>query len=123
MGKVTWDSGTLEKRLKRMPPRIDQLIDGVIDRNAVQATQDLKQNAPWHDDTGLARASIAAVSFHRPTGEYKRQHTIIMAHGVHYGIWLEIANSGKYQVIMPTVRSTSDNVMRDMDHLFRKLNE
>lgn len=122
MGKVTWDSGTLRARLRELPPRLDNLIDVVIDRNAVQATQDLKQNAPWHDDTGLARASIAAVSFHQPTGEFSRRHTIIMAHGVHYGIWLEIANSGKYQVIMPTVRSTSHNVMGDMDHLFRKLN-
>ena len=105
-----------------MPPKIDQLIDGVIDRASVQATQDLKQNAPWHDDTGLARASIMAVSYHTPSGQTNRKHTIVMAHGVHYGIWLEIANSGKYQVIMPTVRATSKNIMKDFDHLFRKLN-
>jgi len=40
---------------------------------------------------------------------------------MHYGIWLEVANSGDYQVILPSVRKIGEDMMRQLDGLFGRL--
>ena len=59
----------------------------------------MRSNAPWNDVTGNARSGL--------TGEVEagsKGATVYYFHQVPYGIWLEIANSGKYQIILPTVQ-------------------
>jgi hypothetical protein len=56
-----------------------------------------KQNRPWQDRTGNARASIAGVS--KLDGDILSVTILI---GVYYGIFLELANAGKYRIILPT---------------------
>lgn len=113
---VEWDAGRIEHRIKRIPQRLDTLIGITVANAAAKGNEYLKEDAPWSDRTGMARASISATYHHE-----KSKHTILFAHGVSYGIWLEVANSGRYQVIMPTVRKTSHSLMRDFEHLMRKM--
>ena len=75
-------------------------------RRAFEASQitamnleDHSQNvAPWHDRTTIARTSIYAYATFTPTD-------IIIYHGiqVHYGVYLELSNGGKYRVIAPSI--------------------
>jgi hypothetical protein len=65
---------------------------------APRAESYLKSTAPWTDRTGAARNGLTA----RPESGGK-EYKIILAHGVDYGIWLEVAHSGAYAVIIPAI--------------------
>lgn len=71
-----------------------------------------KANAPWQDRTGAARARLSAtVEESGPIG------TITLSHGVPYGIWLEIANGGRYSIIAPTIDVFGPRVMRSLQNM------
>lgn len=57
-----------------------------------------KSHAPWTDRTGHARQSL-----HGGVDERGDQQVLYLSHGVEYGIWLELAHSGKYAIVRPTV--------------------
>lgn len=57
-------------------------------------------NRPWKDRTGRAKQSLTA-TVEEDEG-YKLR--IKLAHGVDYGIYLELANEKKYAIIAPTIR-------------------
>jgi hypothetical protein len=71
-----------------------------------------KANAPWTDRTGDARERLhATVEETGPIG------TIVLAHGVEYGVWLEIANGGRYSIIPQTVDVFGPRVMRSLQNM------
>ena len=71
-----------------------------------------KENAPWTDRTGDARERLhATVEETGPIG------TIVLAHGVDYGLWLEIANGGRFSAIAPAIDIFGPIIMRDLQNL------
>lgn len=71
-----------------------------------------KANAPWTDRTTDAREFLAAtVDENGPIG------TIVLAHGVPYGLWLEIAHQGKYAIIAPAIDYWAPIVFRDLQRM------
>jgi len=71
-----------------------------------------KTNAPWQDRTGDARETLhATVEETGPIG------TIVLAHGVDYGLWLEIANGGKYSIIPETIDVFGPQIMRTLQNM------
>lgn len=71
-----------------------------------------KANAPWTDRTGDARERLhATVEETGPIG------TIVLSHGVPYGLWLEIANGGRYAIIAPTIDVFGPRVMRSLQNM------
>lgn len=44
---------------------------------------------------------------------------IVLAHAVSYGIWLEVANSSRYEIIKPALNSQGDAVMRSVANVFQ----
>lgn len=90
-----------------------QLNDKIIDA-AVEGETYMKEHAPWRDDTGnrkdrspgAARAGLFTV----PDIE-GRTKEILFSHSVDYGIWLETKNSGKYEIIMPSVKHIGEQLM------------
>lgn len=71
-----------------------------------------KQNAPWQDRTGDARERLhATVEETGPIG------TIVLAHGVDYGLWLEIRHAGVYSVIAPAIDYWAPIVFRDLQRI------
>ncbi len=63
---------------------------------AIQA--DMKANAPWTDRTGQARAGLSARAQVTAT-----EGVITLSHGADHGIWLEIANQGRFAIVGPTL--------------------
>lgn len=64
----------------------------------VEAESQARLRAPWKDITSQARASITQnvdVDENRARG--------ILAIGAEYGVWLELANGGKYKILRPTL--------------------
>jgi len=114
--KFTWDSGQLSRRLKQLPPEVDRAVRVVAGFQATRAEAHMKTTAPWTDRTGAARSGLFTLTRFTP-----HQYLIILAHSMHYGIWLEVANSGDYQVILPSVRKIGEDMMRQLDGLFGRL--
>jgi hypothetical protein len=119
MAKVTfeYDAQEIRTNIRNLDRRMESAIDATMDYEAAWATGQLKMRAPWTDRTGAARTGLLAVANKLGPGA----HEIIMAYSVHYGIWLEIANSGKYAVIGPFMPILGRQVMHDLEHLIDRL--
>lgn len=119
MAKVTidYDAQTLRTNVRNFDRRLEHKIDAVMDYNAAYATVQLKVRAPWTDRTGAARSGLLAVADKLGPGA----HQLIMSYSVYYGIWLEVANSGKYAAIGPFMPVIGRKIMHDLDHLIDRL--
>jgi hypothetical protein len=118
MAKISFsfNDGELVRSVAALEAKIKGAVDIAVDYHALKGMGYLKTDAPWTDRTGAARGGLHTVSF---SGGSK--HTIIFAHAVHYGIWLEVKFSGRDEVIMPTVRKTGRELMQSLDGLMGRL--
>lgn len=114
--KFAYDGGDLHKNLSGLEGKINRRVDVITDRNAAFGQTWARANAPWTDRTSVARTGL----FTFPTNS-GGHHEILVSHSAEYGIWLEIANSGKYQIILPTVRTTGEHFMADLRRLLSSL--
>lgn len=57
-----------------------------------------KQNARWTDRTGNARNGLKGQAI---VG--RREVAITLSHSMDYGVWLELANSGRNAILGPTM--------------------
>lgn len=64
-----------------------------------------KQNAPWTDRTGAARAGLGVEVSHS-FGEV----VLSLYHTVDYGLWLEVIQNGRFATIMPTLEHYAPQV-------------
>jgi hypothetical protein len=71
-----------------------------------------KSHAPWTDRTGDARERLhATVEETGPIG------TIVLAHGVEYGLWLEVANGGRFSIIPETIDVHGPRLMQTLQRM------
>ena len=75
-----------------------------------------KENRPWTDRTGDARKRLTGYVTTTSKG-----YRINLAHGVDYGIWLELAMEKRFAILEPTIRLEGPEVIRGMKNLFDKL--
>lgn len=109
---VVYEAATLEQALDDFDKDLDLKIGIIFDMNAALAVGWMKGNAPWTDDTGAARSGLTAVA---SDGEGKFAHEMLLSYSVSYGIWLEVANSGRFQILGPAQRIFADKIMKDMN--------
>ena len=114
--RVSYDDKKLRRNLKNFDSNLSRSLAIVTDRRAAITEGELKQRAPWTDDTGAARAGLMAIPNHGP-GFIE----ILMTYSVDYGIWLEIANNRKYAVIGPMMRIAGDALMKDLQNLIEHM--
>ena len=114
--KFRYRDGELKRNIKNLERKVDMAVRMIVDVNASRGEGRMKEQAPWTDRTGAARAGLHTATSHSPS-----KHTILFSHTMEYGIWLEVKNSGEYEIIMPTVRSQGKKLMEDLNHLFRRL--
>lgn len=112
---VEWDDQALRRRIERTPQRIDAALAAIINRHSPLAETWMKQHAPWTDRTGNARQGLHAT----PVRQRYEFYMIVLAHAVSYGIWLEVANSSRYEIIKPALNSQGDAVMRSVANVFQ----
>lgn len=73
----------------------------------------MKANAVWDDQTGNARQSLWA-----DVKQLTNQTILWFGHGMEYGIWLEIANSGRYSVLSPALDHFGPLIFKDLQAIF-----
>lgn len=92
---------------------IERGIYAIAQRWAPEIESYMKSNAPWTDRTGNARQALYT-AVHQTVGVMVE---IILAHGVSYGIWLEIRHGGAYAIINPSIDYFSVRIWQDVVRL------
>lgn len=91
---------------------IDAAIGLLAQSYAPQIEAWMKQNAIWTDRTGNARQTLAS-----EVEEMVNQVTIAFGHGVAYGKWLELANSGRYAIVSPALDYFAPKIWADVKRI------
>lgn len=121
MAKVTmtWPGKglkTLQSNIIQVDSQTARFIGGQFEYAKADAQNYMREEAPWTDRSGNARAGLHA-KVNYPEGAVE----MILAHSMWYGIFLEVANSGKYQIIGPTVLYIGDLLMQRIGSMFELL--
>lgn len=75
----------------------------------------MKANRPWTDRTGMAKQTLTVrVSQQSPT-----RLRITCAHGVDYGIWLELAHEKNYAIVAPTIREEAPKLVERLGSIMQ----
>lgn len=115
--QLDYDKSTLKKNLDEMSVKLGAVVLMYASTKASELQGKMKLNRPWTDRTGMAKALLTA-KVSQPSKQVVR---ITLAHGVEYGIWLELAHEKNYAIIAPTVREEGPRIVQDMDNLMSKL--
>lgn len=103
---ITWYSDTLTPGLMGFQVVMEEALEEIMEQAAKEVEDYAKTNAPWSDRTGDARHGLEA-SF----ANEGNLLAITLYHTVDYGIWLEVAHSGNWAIILPTIEHMGPIVM------------
>lgn len=115
--QLDYNKSTLKKNLDKMPVKLGAVVLMYASTKASELQAKMKLNRPWTDRTGMAKALLNA----KASQLNKNTIRIILAHGVDYGIWLELANGKNYAIIAPTIRDEGPRIVEDLNNLMSKL--
>lgn len=115
--KLDFNGSTLNKNLNNMSVKLGALILMYSATKASEIESKMKQNRPWTDRTNMAKATLNA-KVSQPSSTVVR---ITLAHGVDYGIWLELAHNKNYAIIAPTIQEEGPRIVEDLNGLMSKL--
>lgn len=93
------DTSDMQEEMDRFEERSIQAIRMFAETGAQKLESEAKQNARWIDRSGAARQRLKGSVSDIPTG-----YRLNLAHGVEYGIWLELAHEKRYSIIPETIR-------------------
>lgn len=110
--------GELRREVGALDAKTYGAISAAVDFSAAKGEAEMKVNAPWTDRTTAARSGLHTTTFHEI-----QSWTMVFAHAVNYGIWLETRRdfNGRYAIILPSIIASGNQLMRLLDGLFRKV--
>lgn len=113
-----FNSQEMSRGIFELDAKVHGAVSAIVDFNAMQAEADLKMRAPWTDRTAAARTGLHTMSFNE-----QKAWTILLAHSVAYGVWLETRNDfqGRYAVILPVLVDSANRLMAMLEGLFGKV--
>lgn len=118
---ITWRRGQapedLAAAVQAYGDRVQAAVLALAQGLAQMMQDEMRSQAPWTDRTGNARGGL----FCQAEAAASDLVTIYLSHGhsVEYGVWLELANGGRYQVIMPTIENNLGEINRQLRNLLR----
>jgi hypothetical protein len=116
---IRWSTppSELATAIERYGDRVLQAVAAVAQYVATQMQNQAKADAPWTDRTGNARTGLFGTS---EADFGAKVVTIYLSHGatISYGVWLELAASGKWGVIMRTMESHYEPLMQMLREAF-----
>lgn len=118
-GTLRWDAGQaptdLAHRVEQWGVRLAAALVRAANALAGRIVNWMKANAPWTNRTGNARARLSGWVVRMATGV-----TIVLAHGVDYGRWLELAHAGRFAIVAPAVRFWCPIFVREIEASLRR---
>lgn len=115
--KFEFKKNTIITNLDKMTQKVGMTMLMYASTKAVELEAKMKVNRPWTDRTGMAKATLNT----KVTQPKQNVIRITLAHGVSYGIWLELANEKNYAIIGPTIQQESPRIVEDIGNLFSKM--
>jgi len=115
--KFDWRGSELSRNLDQMGPKVKALLRMYANTKAPQLTSYMQTHRPWTDRTGMAKATLNT-TVSEPSENVIR---FTLAHGVDYGIWLELAHGKNYAIVAPTINQEGPKVFQEVGNLFSKL--
>lgn len=117
MSKLSFDMGGLENGLSKLENKADAAIRMYAETGSKKLEGYAKENRKWTDRTGHARqrltGSVATIS---------QGYRIYLAHGVDYGIWLELAHEKKFSIIPEAIEQVGTlQIMPGLKKLLERL--
>lgn len=98
-----------------LPNELDRHVTEAVDEAMAALRQEMedyaKENAPWQDVTGDARAGLKGVLV---SDERSGRYTIFLGHSVSYGVFLETRDGGATAIIQPTVQHFAPLMMGEI---------
>jgi hypothetical protein len=88
---------------------IQRGVFAIVLRRAPEVEAWMRSNAPWIDRTGNARQTL-----HTAVSAMTNEITLYLAHGVTYGVYLELRHSGRYSVIGPALDEFAPVIWNDV---------
>ena len=89
---------SLLSKMQLLQSKFDGAVKILCDNGSQKMEAYAKRNRPWRDRTSRARQSLKG-SWSKEGGGY----VVKIAHGVSYGVYLEMKNERRYAILMPTV--------------------
>lgn len=114
-----FDLSVLEKGLESLQNKVEIALDMYVDTSAQKIEEYGKTNARWKNRTGHARNRLRC-SWEKNQNVY----TLKFAHGVDYGIYLEMAHGRKYAIIEETIMTVGEQeIMPGFNRFIERLND
>lgn len=111
------DSSKLAKGLVKTQDKADLAIRMYAEQGALQLQNFAKEHRRWADRTGHARQRLNGY-----VGQSETGYRIYLAHGVDYGIWLELAHEKRYSIIPQTIEYVGTfEIMPGFEKLMERL--
>lgn len=112
-----FDASVLEKGLETTNDRAQAALEMLLDTQSLKLRSYAQINARWMDRTGDARRLLDSDYITTANG-----YRLRLAHGVDYGIWLELANEKKYSIIPETIEIVGKGeILPSFQNLLNKL--
>lgn len=116
-GGFSLDASGLINGLIGAEDKADTAIRMYAEQGALKLQNFAKENRRWTDRTGHARQRLTGY-----TGKVTNGYKITLAHGVDYGIWLELANEKRYSIIPQAIRYVGTfEIMPGFEKLMERL--
>ena len=93
-----FDGSDLMRGLMTAETKSDAAIRMYAENGALELEKYAKENRPWTDRSGAARQRLKGY-----TGASAVGWRLYLAHGVGYGIWLELAHEKRFSIIPKTI--------------------
>lgn len=117
MSGFKFNAKELLSSLGGLDERVDSAVHMYAEACAPKVEGEAKETAPWTDRTGDARKRLTCKVEKTPLG-----YRLKLAHGVDYGMWLELSNEKKYAVIEPTLkRMGKTQILPGLRNLLRRI--
>ena len=110
--RIEWEDNEISRNITELDLKTKRALAIIFASQAARSTGYMKVHAPWTDRTGAARGGL-----HTDFSHFGDRFELTLAHAVRYGIWLEVANSGRYQIILPSLRAAA----RELEGLIHNL--
>lgn len=115
--KFDYEQSTLKSGMDNIGPKVVDAAMMYATTKATELESKMKTNRPWTDRTGMAKATLNA----KVSQPDKNKVRITLAHGVEYGIDLELARERKYAIVYPTLVQEGPHVAAGLKDLMLKI--
>lgn len=109
------DMSPINKGVEAMGVKMRQALLMYMTTKAAELEGKMKTTRPWVDRTGMAKQTLTA-RVSQPSQTILR---ITCAHGVDYGIWLELAHGKNWAIVAPTIREEAPKIVQGLGNIMQ----